>query len=239
MPEPWTETALPAPGAGEAEHAAHLAVAARVLEERLRDPLRPQRVSGEQDEGCDVTSGGSDVGAHWPQTSGALTSVGWSTSTCAWPPAPTTASPYAVATRRGSRSGGPTRTPGCWSSPAPACSPVDGRIPWVSPQDAPEGLRVLLGEQDGRAWFAVITGPETGPGRQGRVVPAARTAAAPGRRGRWPSAPLVFHALGLAEWLFVTRFCPRCGGRWQPQAAGHELACANCGTSSSRAPTRP
>ena len=25
-------------------------------------------------------------------------------------------------------------------------------------------------------------------------------------------APLVFHALGLAEWLFVTRFCPRCGG---------------------------
>jgi len=40
-------------------------------------------------------------------------------------------------------------------------------------------------------------------------------------------APLVFHALGLAEWLFVTRFCPRCGEPLAPTKSGHELVCAN------------
>ena len=65
--------------------------------------------------------------------------------------------------------------------------PVDGGIAWVRPPDAPDGLRVLLGEHDGRAWFAVITGPEAAAGGQGRVGPAARAAAAPGRRGRWPA----------------------------------------------------
>ena len=30
---------------------------------------------------------------------------------------------------------------------------VEGRIAWVSPAEAPEGFRVLLGEHDGRTWF--------------------------------------------------------------------------------------
>ena len=38
--------------------------------------------------------------------------------------------------------------------------PVDGAVEWVSPAEAPEGLRVLLGERDGRAWFAVIAPAE-------------------------------------------------------------------------------
>ena len=42
-------------------------------------------------------------------------------------------------------------------------------------------------------------------------------------------APLVFHAIGLAEWLWAHRFCPRCGGTLTPRAAGHELVCADCG----------
>jgi NAD+ diphosphatase len=104
--------------------------------------------------------------------------------------------------------------------------PAEGRIPWVSPQDAPTGLRVLLGDQDGRAWFAVITGPEAAQAAKEEWLPL---------RGLLPhlsddtlaSAPLVFHALGLAEWLWVTRFCPRCGEALTPRAAGHELACAN------------
>ena len=33
-------------------------------------------------------------------------------------------------------------------------------------------------------------------------------------------APLVFHAIGLAEWLFATRHCPRCGGRLEPRIGG-------------------
>ena len=41
-------------------------------------------------------------------------------------------------------------------------------------------------------------------------------------------APLVFHAIGLAEWLFATRHCPRCGGRLEVRMAGHELECVEC-----------
>jgi len=104
--------------------------------------------------------------------------------------------------------------------------PRDGGIDWLPPEDAPDGLRVLLGEQDGRTWFAVITGPEASrDADQGEWTPL---------RGVLPyladdavaHAPLVFHALGLAEWLFVTRFCPRCGRPLEPRQSGHELACA-------------
>ena len=108
--------------------------------------------------------------------------------------------------------------------------PRDGRIQWFAPQEAPEGLRVLLGEHDDRAWFAVITGPEAAGAAKDEWFPL---------RGLLPhladqelsGAPLVFHALGLAEWLFVTRYCPRCGGHLEPVAAGHELVCADCGRS--------
>jgi NAD+ diphosphatase len=104
--------------------------------------------------------------------------------------------------------------------------PEDGRIPWLSPREAPEGLRVLLGEHDGRSWFAVITGPDASKAEPGEWFPL---------RGLLPtladdtlaSAPLVFHALGLAEWLWVTRYCPRCGEPLAPRASGHELACPN------------
>lgn len=102
--------------------------------------------------------------------------------------------------------------------------PVDGALDWVSPSEAPDGLRVLLGERDGHAWFAVIVDAEVSRAAQGEWVPL---------RGLLPhladdalaGAPLVFHALGLAEWLWVTRFCPRCGEPLSPRAAGHELAC--------------
>jgi NAD+ diphosphatase len=108
--------------------------------------------------------------------------------------------------------------------------PVDGAIPWVPPSAAPDGLRVLLGERDGRAWFAVVTGAELAGEDKGAWFPL---------RGLLPhlsddtvaAAPLVFHALGLAEWLFVHRFCPRCGGALEPRAAGHELVCTRCGRS--------
>jgi NAD+ diphosphatase len=107
--------------------------------------------------------------------------------------------------------------------------PVDGTIEWVSPAGAPEGLRVLLGERDGRAWFAVIA-PAEGASVDAGWYPL---------RGLLPhladqgmtGAPLVFHALGLAEWLFVTRFCPRCGGALEVRKAGHELVCTGCGRS--------
>jgi NAD+ diphosphatase len=106
--------------------------------------------------------------------------------------------------------------------------PVDGRIAWVSSSAAPEGLRVLLGEHDGRTWFAVVVDPERAPGEKPEWF---------GLRGilphlsgsGLPEAPLVFHAIGLAEWLYATRFCPRCAGTLEPRAAGHEQVCTRCG----------
>ena len=104
--------------------------------------------------------------------------------------------------------------------------PVDGVIPWVAPDEAAvEGTRVLLGERDGRTWFALVVDPSYAEG-EGWT----------GLRGLLPylagegveQAPLVFHAIGLAEWLFATRHCPRCGGRLEPRLSGHELECVEC-----------
>jgi NAD+ diphosphatase len=100
---------------------------------------------------------------------------------------------------------------------------VDPALRWVRPSEAPDGLRLLLGERDGRTWFAVIVGKEAvGPDwtpLRGLLVPLTDD---PDR-----TAPLVFHALGMAEWLAVTRFCPRCGGPLIHQSSGHELACSS------------
>ncbi|MFC7496934.1 MULTISPECIES: NAD(+) diphosphatase [unclassified Nocardioides] len=104
--------------------------------------------------------------------------------------------------------------------------PADGAIDWVPSSEAPDGLRVLLGEHDGHAWFAVLVDAEVSKAEPGQWAPL---------RGLLPfladdalaSAPLIFHALGLAEWLWVTRFCPRCGEPLRPRASGHELVCAN------------
>jgi NAD+ diphosphatase len=43
--------------------------------------------------------------------------------------------------------------------------PVDGEVSWVPPDDAPAaGTRVLLGEREGRTWFALIVDPDEAPG---------------------------------------------------------------------------
>jgi NAD+ diphosphatase len=106
--------------------------------------------------------------------------------------------------------------------------PVDGVLPWVGPEQAPEGVRVLLGERGGATWFAVVTDPGLAAAEPEAWLPL---------RGLLPAlsgdavaqAPLVFHALGLAEWMWATRYCPRCGGALEPRAAGHELRCTQCG----------
>jgi NAD+ diphosphatase len=104
--------------------------------------------------------------------------------------------------------------------------PVDEALQWVSPSEAPgAGTRVLLGERDGRVWFALVLDPgdpddDAWVGLRGLLPHLAGDAV--------EQAPLVFHAIGLAEWLFATRHCPRCGGRLEVQLAGHELACVEC-----------
>ena len=109
--------------------------------------------------------------------------------------------------------------------------PVEGTVPWVAPADVAQGgTRVLLGERDGRVWFAQIVGADQAEPR------SAEEEGWVGIRDLLPylaadgveQAPLVFHAIGLAEWLSATRFCPRCGGRLEPRLSGHELECVEC-----------
>ncbi len=112
--------------------------------------------------------------------------------------------------------------------------PVDGAVPWVSPQDAAyDGTRVLLGERDGVAWFALMVDPAEAPGAReewvGLRALMPRLAGSDTSGGDLSEAPLLFHAIGMAEWLWATRFCPRCGGSLEPRHAGAELVCTQCG----------
>jgi NAD+ diphosphatase len=105
---------------------------------------------------------------------------------------------------------------------------ADGTVPWVSSAEAAgEGTRVLLGERDGRVWFALVVDAERGTA-DGEGWVGIRDLlphlAGPGVE----QAPIVFHAIGLAEWLLATRFCPRCGSPLEPRLAGHELECSAC-----------
>ncbi len=105
--------------------------------------------------------------------------------------------------------------------------PRDGRPVWVAPGEAPEGTRVLIGERTGTTYAAVVTSSRLAREEQGWValrdlLPVLSDTAA-------DEAPMVFHALGLAEWLAATRFCPRCGAGLDAVSAGHELLCPRCG----------
>jgi NAD+ diphosphatase len=105
--------------------------------------------------------------------------------------------------------------------------PIEGEIRWVPPSQAPAGTRILLGERSGVTYFAVIVHPAKAPGAREEWVPL--RAVLPWLAQAAPDqAPFLFHAIGLAEWHHATRFCPRCGGRMESIAAGHELRCEAC-----------
>lgn len=105
--------------------------------------------------------------------------------------------------------------------------PVDGAIEWVAPDQVPAGTVVLLGTRDDVVHLAMIVAPEDAPGEPGDWVPLRDLL--PVLSGEAPDqAPLLMHAIGLAEWHHATRFCPRCGGALESRAAGHELRCQSC-----------
>src|SRR5687767_1658722 len=105
--------------------------------------------------------------------------------------------------------------------------PVDGGIEWVSPDRAPDGTLVLLGDHAGVVHLAVVVAPEDAPGRPEEWVPLRDVLALVAERAP-DQAPLLMHAIGLAEWHHATRFCPRCGGTVVSRSAGHELRCTQC-----------
>ena len=108
--------------------------------------------------------------------------------------------------------------------------PVEGVLPWVPAAEAPDGVRVLLGVRDDATYWAVIVDHALAQEHPGEWLPLrGLLPVLSGSDGpAVPQAPLVFHALGLAEWHWATRFCPRCGGALEPAAAGHELRCTVC-----------
>jgi NAD+ diphosphatase len=108
--------------------------------------------------------------------------------------------------------------------------PRNEAVHWVPPSEASgSGTRVLLGERDGRVWFALVLDPDEGSGEDGSDEwVGLRTLLPYLAADAVEQAPLVFHAIGLAEWLFATRHCPRCGGRLVVRMAGHELQCVEC-----------
>jgi NAD+ diphosphatase len=106
--------------------------------------------------------------------------------------------------------------------------PVGGRLAWVSPQEAPDGLRILLGERDGVQHFAVVVDPDEAPGDKDEWV-VLRAIVQSLAEETIADGPLVLHAIGLAEWLWATKHCPRCGGALEPRQAGHVLHCTSCG----------
>jgi NAD+ diphosphatase len=117
-----------------------------------------------------------------------------------------------------------------WADPTTRVLPLgQGRFPvadggttpaWRSPQTAPDGQRVFLGEQSGTAHFAVLVDePEDGWANLRETGPALSEA----------QASLVVHAVALAEWHGAHRFCPRCGSGLHVAAAGHVLTCTGCG----------
>ncbi len=105
--------------------------------------------------------------------------------------------------------------------------PVDGGIEWVSPDRAPDGTLVLLGDHAGVVHLAVVVAPADASGRPEEWVPLRDVLALVAERAP-DQAPLLMHAIGLAEWHHATRFCPRCGGTVVSRSAGHELRCTQC-----------
>lgn len=105
----------------------------------------------------------------------------------------------------------------------------DGAPLWTSVADLPpaaardDAVRVLLGEQDGATYFAAIVAPADAsePAEQWRPARDVIEAVIGS-----PTAPLLVHATGLAEWHWATRFCSRCGRPLRAAHAGHVLLCA-------------
>jgi NAD+ diphosphatase len=120
----------------------------------------------------------------------------------------------------------------------------EARLVFVSPQQAPDGIRFLLGtDTDGVVYFGVdgplpepaasaITdgaGPRpAAPGDRREVRPATLREAGPLLSDR--DAGLMTHAAGLANFHDSHHFCPHCGAPSEPVLSGSVRRCTAEGT---------
>lgn len=100
---------------------------------------------------------------------------------------------------------------------------VDGpALRWLSPDEAPEGEWILLGEQDGRRYAAVAVQRVAAD-----LVPVSIRTLAP-LLSR-DELSLAIHAVGIARWVQSHTYCSRCGEYLYADQAGHLLRCPGCG----------
>lgn len=116
---------------------------------------------------------------------------------------------------------------------------------FVSPHQAPDGVRFLLGTGTDETVYFGVTGPlpqpagEAGgpaPAQAQDVAEADAVATSPvGLRQAGPllsdrDAGLMTHAVALANWHSVYGHCPRCGAVTEPEMAGHSRRCVADGS---------
>ncbi len=101
---------------------------------------------------------------------------------------------------------------------------ADGRLVLVSPVEAPDGERFLLGvDGDGVAYFAVqLDGPHPDP----RAVGLRRASLSLDDR----DGGLLVHAIALANWHATHGHCSRCGAATVVAGAGHLRRCPSDGS---------
>ncbi|HNM97412.1 MAG TPA: NAD(+) diphosphatase [Marmoricola sp.] len=99
---------------------------------------------------------------------------------------------------------------------------VEGKVTWCSPAEAGDsGTRVLLGGRDGVVHVAVIRSADSATAEHRPIRDALAIVGDDGG--------FLVHAVGLAEWHWATRHCPRCGGSLSSTHQGHVLHCDGCG----------
>jgi NAD+ diphosphatase len=125
---------------------------------------------------------------------------------------------------------------GAWADPATRVLIVqDGRVLarydddsaeliFVPPEQAPDGIRFLLGiDPHGVAYFGVGGPLPATDGGDAAVRRAGLRDAGPLLADR--DAGLLTHAVALANWHAVAGYCPRCGSATEPEQAGHSRRC--------------
>ncbi len=96
------------------------------------------------------------------------------------------------------------------------------RLVFVSPAEAPDGVRFLLGVDDQAVAYFGVAGPLPEPPRE-MVRPVPLREAGPLLSDR--DAGLMTHAVALSNWHETFTHCPRCGSPTDPISSGHARKC--------------
>lgn len=94
---------------------------------------------------------------------------------------------------------------------------------FVTPDEAPEGTRFLLGVDSDQVAYFGVGGLITADGGESSLRQAGLREAGTLLTDR--DAGLMTHAVALANWHAVAGFCSRCGNPTKPEMAGHSRRC--------------